>query len=187
MLSYRCFSINIRIMSLLCLYDSKKIHFIKTLKACCLVTLFGISIPFFGSLFFLFNSNLTEEQINNDAFLVVQMACQFGKLLICVLKMTKIKECMFYFDSTQNYGLKRRQVEIIDNCVKICRRNTLIFMGCIISGNIFWVSRPFMMGSTMTLPVDIWLPIDINNSKVFSFVYVFLGMCKLLVFLMTLY
>lgn len=178
LLSHSCFGINIRIMSSLFLYHPEKMHFFKVFRACCLVTLFGLSIPLFGSLFFVFNSNLTEEQINNDAFLVAQMACQFWKLLICVLNMTKIKECIIYFDASKNNSLKQRQLSIINESVKICRRNTIIFLVCIISGNIFWVSRPFMMGSKVTLPVDFWLPFDTNNSKIFPFVYAFLAMCK---------
>ncbi|RZC22679.1 7tm 6 domain containing protein, partial [Asbolus verrucosus] len=58
-----------------------------------------------------------------------------------------------------------KQTTVIDNCIKVCRRNTFIFLLCACSGVGSWATKPFFWEGRK-LPVDVWLPFNTSEKLI---------------------
>ncbi|RZB38835.1 7tm 6 domain containing protein, partial [Asbolus verrucosus] len=169
------FSINLRVMGAFGLYPFKTSRFLYKVRAYFLYSVFTLPIPILGTLYFILSEEINAA-LDENAFLIAEMACQITKLFPFISNSDKIRKCIHYFELSFFMTYTDKQKKIIDRCSRICRRNTTVFLVSIIGGNIFWATRPFF-SKEQKLPVDVWLPCNLMaGTKIFYSVYLFLVM-----------
>jgi hypothetical protein len=115
-------------------------------------------IPLFCNINFLYND-----------LVAVAMLFLSPKFFLIVKNGHKIRRCIHYFDNEFVTNVNDGHDEIIDKCVKICRRNSLVFF---ISLNICaaaWFIKLFFRENISELPVDVWNPFKLNDRSIFYY------------------
>ncbi|XP_063912020.1 uncharacterized protein LOC135128873 [Zophobas morio] len=167
------FGVNLILMRILNLYPPENPTLLYKLKAYCVFFVLLPPVPILGALYFLFEENLTTEELNENAFAVAQLGCQVTKFLPFVVNGTRIKNCILYFKSSEFKISVDKQQKIIDDCCWICRRNSTVFLVSITGGVIFFALKP-LFSDKQQFPTDIWLPFEPKTDlRVFVVVYLY--------------
>ncbi|KAJ3658582.1 hypothetical protein Zmor_010314 [Zophobas morio] len=99
--------------------------------------------------------------------------CSF-KLVPFLQNSEKIKECINFFGK-KNFAPKTdHEKEIIDECIWVCRKNSIVyFYGMLLIMIVWYFPVIFIKGRN--LPVQMWLPYDLSSTTVnyyFTLVYI---------------
>ncbi|CAH1374449.1 unnamed protein product [Tenebrio molitor] len=78
----------------------------------------------------------------------------------------KIKKCIHYFDNEFVTTMNDGHDEIIDKCVKICRRNSLVFFVSLSICAAAWFIKLFLREDISELPLDVWNPFNVNDRSI---------------------
>ena len=124
-----------------------------------------IPVPVFGCLYLLIEEDVDLMKVSENAFLLAEMGCYITKFLPLLRSSKEIKECILYFDAPQFRKINDTHRDILDDCIKICRRNTNIFLVSVAAGLVSWAVKPFFW-SKYRLPVDVWIPFEIDFTPV---------------------
>ncbi|KAJ3666961.1 hypothetical protein Zmor_002379 [Zophobas morio] len=170
---WQSFSINIHIMRAFGLYPPEKPTRISWLRSLLLYFAFAYPVPVLGSLNFIFGEEIDQMRFGENAFQVAQLACQIAKLMPFILNGRRIKKCIHYLEDPL-FEVKGDNEKILEKWVHTCQRNTKVFLGSIIAGNVSWAVKPFLLQNGQ-LSVDVWLPYNLmENTMVYIFVFVLL-------------
>ncbi|XP_068909818.1 odorant receptor Or1-like [Tenebrio molitor] len=167
------FRINLRVMRIFHLYPPEESTRWFQIRAYVMHLLFVMPVPTLGILYLLLEDNLDIERVNYNAAFLAQTTCFITKILPFIRNGQRIKQCIMFFESPF-FALKNDQHKIImNNCIKICQRNTLIFFIFVIGSVGTWSTKPlFWQGRN--LPVDVWLPFSTVKATNYYFIYIFL-------------
>lgn len=84
----------------------------------------------------------------------------------------KIKKCIHYFETPDFAFQTPGEKKIVDECVRICERNVKIYFVALSVAVNSWFVLPIVEQS-QKLPIDIWLPYEIDDPAVYYLSYVF--------------
>ncbi|KAJ3643973.1 hypothetical protein Zmor_026652 [Zophobas morio] len=169
----KSFRTNLFIMRLGHVYPPQKQTTLFTIRAYLLQILFVVPVPVLGIVYLLTEKNLNVDRVNYNAAFLAQATCVIPKLFPFIRRGSRIRECILYFESFCVSLTKQHQKNIIDECIKVCRRNTLIFLVSVAGGVSSWAMNPIFWDGR-NLPVDLWLPFNpYENWFVYWCVYVF--------------
>ncbi|RZB40832.1 7tm 6 domain containing protein, partial [Asbolus verrucosus] len=137
------FGINLRVMKACCLYPPLTHGRWYKIKAYLMHLCFVMPVPTLGILYLLLKEDLDMERVNYNAGFLAQTTCFTTKLLPFIKEGHRIRKCIDYFNSSSFAVLNEKQKKIMDQCVKVCRRNTFIFLICVGGGVTSWATKPF--------------------------------------------
>ncbi|RZC42959.1 7tm 6 domain containing protein, partial [Asbolus verrucosus] len=161
----RSFSINLRVMKACYLYPPLQHKCLYKMAAYLMHLCFVMLVPTLGILHLLLEDNLDMERVNYNAAFLAQTTCFTTKLLPFIRDGQRIRKCIDYFDSSLFTVTRQKQKTIIDNCIKVCRRNTFIFLVCAGGAVGSWATKPFFWEGHK-LPVDVWLPFNTSEKLI---------------------
>jgi ABC-type phosphate transport system permease subunit len=160
----KSFSLNITVLKILGVYPSNKYTHLFKLFSYMLYTIAMLPTIVFGFIQFFCNINF----LNNDVA-GVSMFFLSPKTWFIVKNGHKIKRCIHYFDNEFVTTVNDGHDEIIDKCVKICQRNSLVFfISCIIC-TLAWFIKLFFRENISELPLDVWNPFKENHRSIFYY------------------
>ena len=164
--SEQSFAINLHIMRAFGLYTSKESTPTWKVISYLMYTIFMLPVPLFGTLYFIFDTtNFDMMRLNDNAFLIAEISCQFTKLFPFIRDADRVRKCIHYFENSVFRVLKPREVTILQECIDTCVRNSKVYVFAVFSINIIWASKPFFE-KDYRLPVDLWLPFDPTTGPV---------------------
>ncbi|RZC39725.1 7tm 6 domain containing protein, partial [Asbolus verrucosus] len=171
----RSFNVNLSVMQAFGLYSAAE-------ESTCLYKVMGYSmyclfmfpIPIFGTLYLVLDENFDMMQLNDNAFLIAEIVCQFTKLFPFIHNANRIKTCIHYFEAPFFLLSRQKQLDILNKYSRICQRNSKLFLSAVITINIIWASKP-LFGKEYKLPVDLWLPFElVAEPRAYYSIYLFL-------------
>ena len=116
---------------------------------------------------------------NSDMIAMNQLAVFFPEAVAICLKTLpflrnghKIKKCIHYLETPDFACQTIGEKKIIDECVRTCLRNVKIYVVAIFITVNSWFVLPIVEQS-QKLPIDIWLPYEIDDPTVYTLSYVF--------------
>ncbi|XP_068909659.1 odorant receptor Or1-like [Tenebrio molitor] len=114
----------------------------------------------------------TENDVLTDY--VAEMGCYIAKFLPFIVNGDQIKECIHYFDSPFFTVFGDAQKKILNDCKKICKRITTIFLVSVTVGLASWAVKP-LFWKNYRLPIDVWFPFDpTSRLTIYSLIYTYL-------------
>ncbi|XP_063912022.1 odorant receptor Or1-like [Zophobas morio] len=116
---------------------------------------------------FIFGEEIDQMRIGDNGFLVAETACQITKLMPFVMNGSRIKRCIHYLEDF-SFEVKEDKEKFLEKWVKTCQRNSKVFLGSIIAGNVSWAVKPFLVQERQ-LPVDVWLPFNLMENNIVYF------------------
>ncbi|RZB41742.1 7tm 6 domain containing protein, partial [Asbolus verrucosus] len=132
-------------------------------------------VPFLTFLSFPLGEQLDVTQINFNAAFLAETLCFIMKLLPFIRKERKIRKCIHYFGDHSFTPSSKEQKIIIDDCLRVCRRNSMVLILSVTLTAVCWIIRPLFMPD-YALPLEVWLPFDIKaDIKIYYFVYIYLA------------
>lgn len=171
------FRLNLIILKCLGFYSTKnqlkkwKI-FTKAIFYCCTVP-----VPILASVHLLVDKNVTFAEVSDSSFLIFQMGCFVFKGMILFHKNEKIEQSTFLLDNLHFVHIKNEHIKCIDECGKVCKILTCIFLGFCMSSFIAFVSTPIFSGNTF--PMAIWLPFEPTRNVLLHIgIYVMIALGK---------
>ncbi|XP_044258923.1 odorant receptor Or1-like [Tribolium madens] len=173
----RFFKINLLIMQLLGFYPPNKYKNIYKIYAYAVYVFLTIPVPTLAGIHLLVTENVDLVQVCDSSFIIFQVGCFIFKLIPFIFIVDKVRESIYMMEWQILNNYTKQQEVIINNCVKICKRNTWLFLGFCVLSVITWASTPFF-GSVHKFPITIWLPFDATadtKSYVLVFVFIVLG------------
>ncbi|RZC36060.1 7tm 6 domain containing protein, partial [Asbolus verrucosus] len=169
------FSINLAIMGALHLYPPDNRGYVYIIRAYIMYFFCIILLPFLILFYFLLEEEFDIMTMNFNAGFIVETMCFIIKLLPFMRHGHKIKICIHFFEDPYFTTRKEKHTKIIEDCIKICKRNSMAFLIGVTVGVICWVIRPFFRQG-YTLPLDVWLPFSVEaDLKMYYSVYLFLA------------
>jgi hypothetical protein len=171
------FNINIFVMETLGLYPCEKHSNFRQVQAYVMYILFIIMVPFLTILNFIVEENLDILQLNNTATFLSETICWIIKLLPFLVNGQRIKKCINYFGDSYFTTLLCGDTDrknIINNCIQVCRRNSLIFLTGVIGGLASFIIKPLFLNN-QRLPLNMWLPFRTSENWIYIAVYLFLA------------
>jgi hypothetical protein len=160
----KSFALNITVLKIVGVYPSNKCTNLSKLVAYMLYSFAMLPAVVLGFIQLFCNTNF----LYND-LVAVALFFLSPKLWLIVKNGHKIKRCIHYFDNEFVATVNNGHDEIIDKCVKICRRNSLVFfISCNISA-LIWFNKLFFREHISELPLDVWNPFKINHKPVFYY------------------
>jgi hypothetical protein len=134
-------------------------------------------VPFLTILNFIVEEHLDILQLNNTATFLSETICWIIKLLPFLVNGQRIKKCINYFGDSYFTTLLCGDTDrknIINNCIQVCRRNSLIFLTGVIGGLASFIIKPLFLNS-QRLPLNMWLPFRTSENWIYIAVYLFLA------------
>ncbi|XP_063913043.1 odorant receptor Or1-like [Zophobas morio] len=117
---------------------------------------------------------------HSDPATTNQMGIFFSEAVASCLKSVpflrnghRIKSCINYFGDPEFETKSNEEKKIVDECVGICRRNVKIYFVAVLVTVICWSSVPLFQ-KVRRLPIDVWLPYDLQNPVLYFLSYTFL-------------
>jgi hypothetical protein len=156
------FSLNLSVMKVIGLYPLKRHPYLYKLLAFVIYTFAMIPATVLGFLQLFFKEDMKKVRHDDLApFVVIFLS---PKLLSIVTSGHRIEKCLQFLDVEFFTVVDSQHIKIINNCVKICRRNSVIFFsGCVVS--VFgWTVKMFFREDIHQLPLDVWYPFEIRNT-----------------------
>jgi hypothetical protein len=160
--SKQSFGINLIVMRAFGLYSPQEATRLYKVMSYLMYIFLMLPVPVFGTLYLLVNDNFDMMRLNDNAFLIAEITCQFTKLFPFINNADRIRNCIHYFEASIFAVFKERQLKILEECINICVRNSRIYLCSVVSINIIWAAKPFLE-EEYRLPVDLWLPYNSNS------------------------
>ncbi|XP_063911601.1 putative odorant receptor 92a [Zophobas morio] len=115
----------------------------------------------------------------------VQTTCFITKFLPFLLDGQRMKNCIFYLENAAFQTSRNNHTTIINECIGICRRNSLVFFaGSVVAASV-WATKP-LLWKRRDFPVNVWLPFDAKaNIFIFSFTYLIIALGPFIAGLLT--
>ena len=171
----RSFALNLFILETFYLCPPKKPTLSYKLQSYVAYMLIIVIVPVFSILHLLLAEDLDSDRVNYNAGFLAQAICFITKFLPFILDGQRMKNCIFYLESAAFATSRDNQTGIINECIRICRRNSLVFFVGSIGAAGSWSTKP-LLWRRRDFPVDVWLPFDAKeNVFVFSFLYLIVG------------
>ncbi|CAH1374425.1 unnamed protein product, partial [Tenebrio molitor] len=171
---HQSFRVNLRVLQILGLYPSENDTIWKKVEAYTLFFFGLFPIPSFGSLYLLLENEIDVERLFDNAFILAGMTGYITKLLPFIRNGRKLKQCIDSFESPLFAALDQEETKIIQECIKVCRRNSAIFFIVVIGGISVWSTKP-LFWTHYNLPIDIWIPFTMTTGSLLNcFIYLFL-------------
>ncbi|CAH1374427.1 unnamed protein product [Tenebrio molitor] len=169
------FRVNLRVMKACHLYPPETHTRLFKILAYIMHFLLVIPVPTLGVLYVLLEDDLNMERVNYNAGFLAQTACFITKLLPFVRYGRRIKKCIHFFESPLFAVVKEEHKKIMNKCIKVCQRNTRIFLFCVAGGVTSWATKPFFWEGR-NFPVDIWLPFSVTTDiTIYCTLYFFIA------------
>jgi hypothetical protein len=160
----KSFALNITVFKIVGVYRSNKYTHLLKLFSYMLYTFTMLPTIIFGFIQLFCNSNF----LYNDLVGIVMFFLS-PKLFFVVKNGDKVKRCIHYFDNKLVTSMNDGHDEIIDKCVKSCRRNSLVyFISCNICSSA-WFIKSFFREDISELPLDVWNPFKENDRSIFYY------------------
>jgi hypothetical protein len=165
----RSFNLNLNVMKVIGLYPLDKYPRFYKLYAYFMYSLAVIPASVLGFLEIFFKEDNSEESYDDPASFVIILLSP--KLFSILANGYNIRKCIHYFDVELVTTFNDEHLEIINNCVMICRRNsTVFFAGCVLS-IVGWVAKLFFREDMHQLPLDVWFPLKSQNTPLYYCLY----------------
>ncbi|RZC36662.1 7tm 6 domain containing protein, partial [Asbolus verrucosus] len=163
-------------MAFLCLYSPEKHNRFYKTQAYIFYCVFIILVPLLAILYLLLEEEIDIVEINYNAAFLSQTTCFITKLLPFVTNIDQIRKCIHYFGDPNFKAHNDGEKKIIDDCVRICRRNSTAFLIGVTGGVFIWDIKP-LFGKDYALPIEVWLPFNPKGElKTYYCVYLFLAL-----------
>jgi hypothetical protein len=154
----KSFVLNITVLKIVGVYPSNKYTNLYKLFSYTLYNFVMLPTIVFGFIQLFCNINIFFNDLAGIATFLLS-----PKLWLIVKNGHKIKKCIYYFDNEFVTTVNDGHDEIIDKCVKICRRNSLVFfISCIIC-TLAWFIKLFFRENIPELPIEVWNPFEVND------------------------
>lgn len=165
------FGISLQILELFQLYTPHKPNFLRKVVSFIFCISLTSIVPVFGALYIFLGKNTIGRRAADNAYVVTGMWCYAPKLWQFLIKRSEIQECILYFKNSKFVTLRKNQTIILETQIKICRRNTKLFVTSMVIAAAVWPAIPFILHDH-NLPVDLWLPFDASKDlRVYYVVY----------------
>ncbi|XP_044258351.1 odorant receptor 33b-like [Tribolium madens] len=126
----------------------------------------------FGFIHLFFKGGITDVGYK-DLFSVVVVVFLSPKLFSLVIAAENIKKCIIYLDEGYFIIRNQNQEKIITECVQICRRNSIFFLGGCATCFISWTATLIYQGDMKQLPLLTWLPFNSQDYPLLHYVLYF--------------
>jgi hypothetical protein len=154
----KSFALNITVLKIVGVYPSNKYTNLFKLFSYTLYNFVMLPTIVFGFIQLFCNINIFFNDLAGIATFLLS-----PKLWLIVKNGHKIKKCICYFHNEFVTTVNDGHDEIIDKCVKICRRNSLVFfISCIIC-TLAWFIKLFFRENISELPIEVWNPFEVND------------------------
>ncbi|KAJ3666936.1 hypothetical protein Zmor_002357 [Zophobas morio] len=173
----RIFKLNLIIMRILGFYPTQKFKKIYKLYAYAVYVSFTIPVPTLAAVHLIVGENIDLVQFGDSSFIIFQVGCFIFKLVPFIFNAEEVRKSIYMLEWPIFNNYSKKQEVIIEKCVKICKRNTWLFLGFCVCTFLSWSVTPFF-GSVHKFPIEIWLPFKpTSNEKryVLTFIFIFLG------------
>lgn len=172
----KCFGLNIFVLKLLWMYPSDTNNWVDNILACAKYILITVPVPVLGFLSIILDENDAQRRAEN-AFVVAATGNYLLKFFPIIANRQRLQKCINYFQDKQILVGNNAEKRILSKTIKICRRNTKIYMAIFLDGYLVWALKAFYMRSV--LPIDVWLPFEISEAPMvvhcFIYTYVLAG------------
>ena len=171
----KSFGLNLFILETFYLCPPKKPSLSYKIQSYIAYVLIIVLVPVISILHILLAEDLDLDQVNYNAAFIAQTTCFITKFLPFILDSQRMKNCIFYPESAAFATSRDNHTAIINECVRICRRNSLVFFVGSVGAAGSWSTKP-LLWRRRDFPVDVWLPFDAKaNIFVFSVAYLVIG------------
>ncbi|XP_063912008.1 odorant receptor Or1-like [Zophobas morio] len=132
---------------------------------------------FLSTLYLVTDPNLNLDKVADSAFIICQLGCFIIKMLPFLLNGKEIRESIYMMEHETFVKFTREQEHIIQDCRKMCRRTSYLFLSFCSACLTTWAITP-LFEKEPKLPIDVWLPYDFGKNKklyLISYLYTFAG------------
>lgn len=165
------FSVHLTIMRILGFYPTcsyKKVYKMYSYFVYCFLT---IPVPTLATIYLLVEDHIDLLQLSNSGFLICQIGCFIAKFIPFWKHSKKIRDSIYMLENSLFTNHTTKQNYIIDECIRVCKRDFWLNMGLVLSALTSWAITPIVKG-LFKLPVEIWIPYDFTkDSKTFYLTY----------------
>jgi hypothetical protein len=157
----KSFALNIIVLKMVGVYPPNKYTNLFRLFSYMLYTFAILPTIVFGFIQLFCNINFLYNDLAGVSVLFLS-----PKFWLIVRNGHKIKKCIHYFDNEFVTTMNDGHDEIIDKCVKICRRNSLVFFVSLSICAAAWFIKLFLREDISELPLDVWNPFNVNDRSI---------------------
>ena len=133
------------------------------------------------ALFNLFvEENIDMLQLNQLVVFLAEASSGVVKILLFMKNGSRIKKCIHFFGDRRFEPKNEEEKRILDECVRLCRRNVKIIVGALAFTDVIWNILP-LWNPASALPVKIWLPFELipgSPTLYLARFYVAIGECQ---------
>ena len=88
----------------------------------------------------------------------------------------RVRKCFSFFENSDFVPKSDEERKIMDECVRLCRRNVRFYFFSILITESFWNLLP-LFERNRKMPIDIWLPYELTRAEVYypTYIYVCAG------------
>ncbi|XP_063911979.1 odorant receptor 33b-like [Zophobas morio] len=161
-------------MRLLGFYPPQKFKKFYRFYAYAVYVSFTIPVPILAAVHLIVGENIDLVQVGESSFIMFQGGCFISKLIPFIFNSEDIRKSIYMLEWPVFNNYSQKQGEIIEKCVKICKRNTWLFLGFCMISFVAWSVMPFF-GSVHKFPIKIWLPFEpTSDDKMYVLTYIFI-------------
>jgi hypothetical protein len=175
----KAFAPNLRVMQFFGLYPSRKYKILYKIYAYIYYFILIVPPPILTSLYFVFGENIDLAFVAQNVFAIAETGCFVFKAFQFIKNAEKIRKCLYMMENSIFMTYTRTQAHIVDKYISVCTRNSYFFLFLCSLTAVTWSIAP-LFGKEYKLPLDIWLPYDIDitsggRAYVLSYIFVVLG------------
>ena len=172
------FPVNLQAMRFFFLYPPDKYKTLYRIHTYIVYFLFVVPIPVLQCLYLVFQEDLHFTQFADSVFLLAEMVCFVLKLYPFLNNGERIKKCIHYFDSAIFEVERNTDQEILQHCINMCRRISMLFLAAVTGAFISWSTRPISWKDHV-FPTNVWLPFDVKTAPksyiTYTYLYILIG------------
>ncbi|RZC40935.1 7tm 6 domain containing protein, partial [Asbolus verrucosus] len=163
----------LRIMRILGLYPLQRHKKLYTLYAYVVYCFLTVPVPTLATVYLFTAENVTLAQISDNAFLICQLGCFIAKFLPFMRNADKIRRSIYMLESPIFLNCTKKQEAILNEHIRICRRNAWLNLILVSFSVGSWAIAPFVRNkNTYQLPLHVWLPYNAtSNAKTYFTTY----------------
>ncbi|KAJ3658584.1 hypothetical protein Zmor_010315 [Zophobas morio] len=170
----KSFSLNLKVLNIMGLYAYGNSSIFLKVRAYTLYFILLVLTTILIIIKILTSKNSNDLETNVMLTYVTDCVSFFFKLLPFLQNSEKIKQCINFFGQKNFTPKTHQQRKIIEECIWVCRRNSIVYFTGVLLAIIGW-NFPVLFVKGRKLPLRLWLPYDPSSTTVnyyFTLVYI---------------
>ncbi|XP_063914048.1 uncharacterized protein LOC135130575 [Zophobas morio] len=165
-----CFSLTIITLRFVGLYPDNNEPLVRKIWAYTLYFL-EVLLTILTLVNLILEDNLDTMVMNQMVIFLTETGSSCFKLLPFLINGHEIKHCINYFGHRRFAPKHPQAKKIMDDCIRVCKRNIRIFFGVVGVAAFFFNTFP-LIREKYTLQVNIWVPYELSRDIVFIPTYI---------------